>query len=63
MRFLYCSKRKDAVQTTKKICKIYKADAIALPAIEKWFAKFEAGNFDFKNAEDQSKDLGRIGRR
>jgi len=35
MRFLYCSKRKDAVQTTKKICKIYKADAIALPAIEK----------------------------
>jgi len=34
MMFLYY-KGKDAVQTTKRICKIYEDDAIALPAIEK----------------------------
>ncbi|XP_076302457.1 histone-lysine N-methyltransferase SETMAR-like [Lasioglossum baleicum] len=42
---------KNATQSANKICAVYGEDAVAERTVPKWFARFEAGNFDLEDQE------------
>jgi len=43
-------KGKNATQTAKKICDVYKHDAVSVRVAQIWFKRFQSGNFDVKVA-------------
>ena len=47
----YYQKSKNVTQTTNKIYAVYGESVLVERTIRKWFAKFSAGDFDFKNEE------------
>lgn len=71
--FYFFITEKNAVQTRKKLCKVYGEGVInSKPSIENWFSKFRFDNFDIKDArserpikanEDKLKALIEINRR
>lgn len=46
----YYKKGKNATQAAKKICDIYGPNAVSVRVAQVWFKRFQAGNFDIKDA-------------
>ena len=46
----YFKKRKDATETHKKICEVYREGAVTDRRCQKWFARSRAGDFSLDDA-------------
>ncbi|XP_043493637.1 histone-lysine N-methyltransferase SETMAR-like [Polistes fuscatus] len=51
LMLFFFRKNKTATQAANKICAVYGEDAVAERTVQKWFARFKAGNFDLEDQE------------
>jgi len=50
-------KKKNATQAAKKICYVYRHDAISVHVVQNWFKRFQSGNFDGKDAPRSDRSI------
>lgn len=51
----FCHERYNEAETARRICAVYRSNALKKRIVQKWLVHFRDGSFDFKDAEQSGR--------